>query len=264
MNEVYDSMKERTQIIHMDCKSSEMTKYVANTFLAMKISFMNEMSRLSEDLGANIECVKEGIASDHRIGPYFINPGIGYGGSCFPKDVLALDHMASQTGKNLDILPMIIQGNKHQRAFFIDKIVDYLGDGARDKKVAIWGLSFKPDTDDIREAPALELIEKLASMQVSMSAHDPQAMDHVENHYGNNTDIMDFIRFEQDKYKTLAGADALVIVTEWDEYLHMDFEKAKSLMNDFCIIDGRNCFELDDMSLVGCRYVSIGRPSVGL
>lgn len=241
-------------ILVMDVASSEMTKYAANGLLATKISFVNELSRLCEKVGADIEMVRIGIGSDPRIGPQFLFAGIGYGGSCFPKDVDALVQTGAQYGVSLKILEAAQEANKMQRKHFMDRILaHYDGDSLSGKLFAIWGLSFKPRTDDLREAPSLELINFLLDQGARIRAFDPVAMENAGKILGHG------VEFASGNYECLEGADALIIVTEWNEFRHPDFDKIKNLLVQPVIFDGRNIYNPKRMIDRGFYYYSIGR-----
>ncbi len=246
-------------ILVMDVLSSEMTKYAANGLLATKISFVNELSRLCERVGADIEMVRSGIGSDARIGPQFLFAGVGYGGSCFPKDVDALTRTGVQYGVRLNILESVQDANKAQRAHFAGKIVEHFGESAlAGKTFAIWGLSFKPQTDDIREAPALDIIRFLLDKGARVKVFDPVAMENTGAVFGDAVD------YSPGNYECLEGADALIIVTEWNEFRYPDYEKIKELLSDPVIFDGRNLYNPSRMRDRGFTYYSIGRqPVVG-
>ncbi|MDW8333974.1 MAG: UDP-glucose/GDP-mannose dehydrogenase family protein, partial [Bacteroidia bacterium] len=244
-------------IIFMDVRSAEITKYAANAFLATKISFMNEISRLCEAAGADVDMVRLGVGSDSRIGKRFIFAGVGYGGSCFPKDVKALAHTAREYGRPLEILEAVMRVNQTQKAGFIQKIFDYYGGKVEGKTFALWGLAFKPNTDDVREAPALEVVAALTRAGASVSAFDPEAMRQVQKYHPHLP-----IRYAADAYDALSGADALVIVTEWGEFRNPDFERIKSALKQSVVFDGRNVYELETMRKHGFDYLSIGRPAV--
>lgn len=247
-------VRQGNPIIIMDEKSAEMTKYAANSFLALKISFMNEMANLCEKAGADIDMIRKGIGSDDRIGGRFLYAGLGYGGSCFPKDVKALQSTSNEHNYEFKILNSVIDVNKIQKETFFKKIESRLDlNGA---KIAIWGLSFKPNTDDIREAPALYIIEQLLNAGSSVSVYDPEAMENVKKIYG------DSIHFCQNMYEALENSNALIIVTEWAVFRSPNFEKMKSMLKENLIIDGRNLFELEEMKLEGFEYHSIGRKEV--
>lgn len=248
-------VRQGNPVIFMDEKSAELTKYAANSFLATKISFMNEISRLCELLGADVDKVRAGVGSDTRIGKRFLFPGIGYGGSCFPKDVKALIKSSNKVGYDFKILNSVEEVNADQKVFLLPKIENCLK-SLEGKKIAMWGLAFKPNTDDIREAPALEMIEYLTSKGAKVTAFDPEAMDNVK---ALNLSGLDFAN---NMYDALEGADCLVIATEWPVFRTPDFDKITSLLNNKIIFDGRNLFENDTMEELGYRYESIGRKSI--
>ncbi|HET6992001.1 MAG TPA: UDP-glucose/GDP-mannose dehydrogenase family protein, partial [Bacteroidia bacterium] len=257
MEELYKPyVRQGNPIIFMDEKSAELTKYAANAFLATKITFMNEIANLCEKVGANVDMVRIGIGSDDRIGKRFLFPGIGYGGSCFPKDVQALAKSASDANQEMEILKAVMSINEKQKTIIIPKIKSFFNNDLKGKKIAIWGLAFKPDTDDIREAPALYIIEELLSAGASVSAYDPEAMDNVSKI------LSDKIEYGIDEYAVLGGADALIVCTEWSLFRTPDFEKMKSLMKNNVIFDGRNLYSLDQMEEKGFYYSSIGRAVV--
>jgi UDPglucose 6-dehydrogenase len=244
-------------ILLMDVMSSEMTKYAANGMLATKISFINELSRLCEKVGADIDKVRAGIGSDPRIGPQFLFAGVGYGGSCFPKDVDALSRTGREHGVELKLIEAVQDVNKSQRGHFLDVILGHYGDeGVSGKLFAVWGLSFKPRTDDIREAPALDIIRGLLSRGARVKAFDPVAMENAGRELGED------VEFTPGNYECLEGADALIIVTEWNEFRYPDFEKMKTLMASPLIFDGRNLYNPDRMLIRGFTYYSIGRKRV--
>lgn len=240
-------------ILVMDERSAELTKYAANSFLALKISFMNEIANLSEILGTNVDMIRKGIGSDDRIGNLFLFPGIGYGGSCFPKDVQALNNTAQTSNYDFKILKSVIEVNKLQRSYFTDKILSYFKGNVTGKKIAVWGLSFKPDTDDIREAPALDIIRVLLDNGAEISAFDPEAMSNFKNLMG------DRIIYASDPYEALDDADALAIITEWTLFRAPDFKLMKKRLKQPVIFDGRNIYELNQMKKSGFYYNSIGR-----
>jgi UDPglucose 6-dehydrogenase len=246
-------VRQGNPVIYMDERSAELTKYAANAFLAMKITFMNEMANLSEKLNANIDHVRIGIGTDSRIGKRFLFPGIGYGGSCFPKDVQALSIMSKQTDYNFQILNAVMEVNENQKTILMPKIKAYFGNELANKKIALWGLAFKPNTDDIREAPALYMIESLLKEGAKVTAYDPEAMDNVKEILGKN------IEYSDDAYSAVKDADALVIITEWPEFRNPDFEKISNLMAGKVIFDGRNLFEPERIIEMGYHYESIGR-----
>jgi UDPglucose 6-dehydrogenase len=243
-------------IIFMDIASAELTKYAANAMLATRISFMNEIAALCERVGANVDHVRKGIGSDDRIGPAFLFPGPGYGGSCFPKDVKALAKTARDQEAGLRILEAVEQVNDAQKQRLYDKLVAALGSDLNGARIAVWGLAFKPNTDDMREAPALTLIDALLAAGARVSAHDPVAMDEARRRLG------DRVQFAASSYEALADADALVVVTDWNEYRHPDFERIKQTLRRPVIVDGRNLYSLERMTALGFTYHSIGRRSV--
>src|SRR5256714_2349696 len=242
-------------ILLMDIVSAEMTKYAANGMLATRISFMNEIANLCDNLGANVDFVRKGIGSDSRIGQSFLFPGPGYGGSCFPKDVKALIKMAAEKDVPLDVLTGVDKANERQKCLLLHKLRSALGQPLEGKRIALWGLAFKAGTDDMREAPSLTLIDRLLEEGVSICAHDPAAIDHARVLLGNRID------FAETNYEALVGADALVVVTDWNEYRHPDFERVKRTLRQPVIVDGRNLYDVEKMRELGVRYHSIGRPS---
>jgi UDPglucose 6-dehydrogenase len=257
MEELYKPyVRQGNPIIFMDEKSAELTKYAANAFLATKITFMNEIANLCERVGADVDKVRIGIGSDDRIGKRFLFPGIGYGGSCFPKDVQALAKSASEVNQEMRILEAVMSINESQKTIIIPKLNKYFDNNLQGKKIAIWGLAFKPDTDDIREAPALYIIDELLKAGASVSAYDPEAMDNVSRF------LNDKIEFGMDEYAVLKGADALVICTEWSLFRTPDFARIKEMMTNAAIFDGRNLYGLDQMAENGFYYASIGRAVV--
>jgi UDPglucose 6-dehydrogenase len=247
-------VRQGNPIFIMDEKSAELTKYAGNAYLAMKISFMNEMANIAEKVGANIELVRKGIGTDHRIGGAFLYAGLGYGGSCFPKDVKAIQKIAIDNDYDFKLVNSVLKVNQLQREKFFNKIKSNID--LKGKKIALWGLSFKPNTDDIREAPALYIIEKLIESDAIVSAYDPEGMPNVKKQLGAA------IHYCQNMYDALDGADALVIVTEWTVFRTPDFPKMKSLMTGNVIFDGRNLFDLEEMKAQGYKYFSIGRNTV--
>lgn len=249
-------VRQGNPIIHMDERSAEMTKYAANSLLATKISFMNEVAQLCEKLGANVDMVRRGIGSDERIGKRFLFPGIGYGGSCFPKDVQALVQSAAEVNYDFKILTAVMQVNQEQKSHLIPKILSYFNNDLKGKTIALWGLAFKPNTDDIREAPSLIIIDHLLSHGATIQAYDPEAMENVKNQIGNK------ISFCENQYEALKGADALVIATEWNEFRTPDFNFIRKLMKAPIIFDGRNLFDLWQMEDANFHYESVGRQKV--
>lgn len=249
-------VRQGNPVIYMDERSAELTKYAANAFLATKISFMNEIAQMCERLGADVDMVRRGIGSDDRIGKTFLFPGIGYGGSCFPKDVQALSKTAQQNHYDFKILEAVMQVNADQKLHLMPKVLHYFNNDLSGKKIALWGLAFKPNTDDIREAPALELIKELISHGAHVIAFDPEAMENVKNEIG------DVIDYAENQYDALDGADALLIATEWNEFRTPDFNKMESLLKNATIFDGRNLFELYQMEEKGFHYESVGRRKI--
>jgi UDPglucose 6-dehydrogenase len=257
MQQLYEPfVRNGNPIIFMDEKSAELTKYAANSFLATKISFMNEIAVLCEKLGADVDMVRRGIGTDFRIGKHFLYPGLGYGGSCFPKDVQALSKSSVDAEYDFKILNAVMEVNRLQKQFFIQKISSYYKNDLKDKHFAVWGLAFKPNTDDIREAPAIEVIDHILAQGATVSAFDPEAMDNVKKIYG------DRIQFASGQYGNLAGADALIICTEWNEFRTPDFDKIASSLKAKVIFDGRNLYEVAGMEGKGFYYESIGRRKV--
>jgi UDPglucose 6-dehydrogenase len=248
-------VRQGNPIIFMDERSAEMTKYAANSYLAMRISYMNEIANLCEKAGADVEMVRKGIGSDNRIGKRFLFPGIGYGGSCFPKDVQALAFMANEWEYDFKILKAVMNVNRLQKEIFIEKMKKHFNDDLTGKKIALWGLSFKPNTDDIREAPALYVIRELIKTGAVIIAYDPEAMSNTKQEFRNNSNIA----FADNMYDCLQKADALVIVTEWNVFRTPDFEKIKTLLNTPVIFDGRNLFEPAEIAAKGFQYYAIGR-----
>ena len=256
MKELYQPfIRDGHPLIFMDEKSAELTKYAANSFLATKITFMNEVANFCEKVGADVDKVREGIGSDTRIGHRFLYPGIGFGGSCFPKDVSALLKSGQQNEYSFSIIDAVLKVNDRQKLKLFDKVQDYFGN-LKGKKLALWGLAFKPDTDDIREAPALYLIDALIDQGAEVVAFDPEAMGNVQSLVG------DKIKFVTNQYEALEGADALLIATEWAVFRNPDFSKLKEKLNSPVVFDGRNLFQLEDMKDQGFYYNSIGRKTI--
>lgn len=249
-------VRQGNPIYIMDEKSAELTKYAANAFLAMKISFMNEIANLAEIVGADVDKIRKGIGSDSRIGKQFLYAGTGYGGSCFPKDVKALAKTSEENKFDFKILKAVMEVNKKQKTILIPKLKRYFNNDLKGKKIAVWGLAFKPNTDDIREAPSIDIIQDLLQLGASVSAFDPEAMDNVRKLLG------DKITLTEKSYQALKDADALVIVTEWNEFRQPDFEKISSLLKSKVIFDGRNLFDNEQMRELGFHYESIGRQPV--
>ena len=241
-------------IIFMDLPSAEVTKYAANAMLATRISFMNQIAQLCDMVGADVTLVRKGIGTDRRIGPAFLFPGPGYGGSCFPKDVKALIRTGQDRGMPLDILQAVAAANERQKRVLFEKLARRLGDGLRDATVAVWGLAFKAETDDVRESPALVLVEQLLAAGAGVRVHDPAAMASARQHLG------DRVTYAKSVYDAVDGASALAIVTEWLEYRNPDFERIKRALLRPLIVDGRNLYDPQRMARLGFIYESIGRP----
>lgn len=259
MKRLYEPfVRQGNPIIFMDERSAEMTKYAANAYLATRITFMNEVANLCEIVGANVDMVRQGVGTDNRIGKRFLFPGIGYGGSCFPKDVQALSKTSTEYSYDFSILNAVMRVNDRQRLSLFEKIKRYYGKDLRGKQIAIWGLAFKPNTDDIREAPALYTIERLLKEGANVKAFDPEAMDNVKKVFG------DSIQFAKDQYDALLGSDCLAIMTEWSVFRTPSFDVVKELLKDRAIFDGRNLYDLEVMQETGLYYESIGRVPVGL
>ncbi len=249
-------VRQGNPIFYMDERSAEITKYAANAYLATRISFMNEIANLCERVGANVDMVRMGMGSDSRIGKRFLFPGVGYGGSCFPKDVLALYHTAEQYKYDFRILKSVMAVNEKQKFVLFEKISTYFNYNLKGLKIAVWGLAFKPNTDDIREAPALYVIDSLLNAGAHISVFDPEAMDNVKKIYG------DKLSYTDNAYAAAKDANALAIITEWSEFRNPDFERLASLMADKIIFDGRNVYELEQMAETGFHYESIGREII--
>ncbi|MEY4628858.1 MAG: hypothetical protein RLZZ595_1184 [Bacteroidota bacterium] len=257
MTELYAPfVRSGNPLIFMDVRSAELTKYAANAFLATKITFMNEISQLCERLDADVDMVRLGIGSDARIGKRFLFPGIGYGGSCFPKDVQALVKSSSEVEYDFQILNAVMDVNEKQKLHLMPKIKSYFNQDLKEKHFALWGLAFKPNTDDIREAPALYMIDALLSEGATISAFDPEAMANVKQVYGEK------IKFAETQYEALQGAEALIIATEWNEFRTPDFNKISQHLKNKTIFDGRNLFDNASMEKLGYHYESIGRKPI--
>jgi len=240
-------------LIIMDERSSEMTKYAANSFLATKVSFMNEVANLCERVGADIDLVRKGMGTDARIGQQFLFAGIGYGGSCFPKDVAALMNTSRVHNHPLQILEAVETVNRRQKQVIVEKIKHHFGSALKGRVITLWGLAFKPNTDDIREAPALAIVESLSKEGVHLRAHDPAAMEETKKRVGS------MVKYFDNNYDALKGADALVVVTEWNEFRRPDFDRMKSLMRTPVIFDGRNIYDPARLEEKGFVYYGIGR-----
>ena len=264
MEELYRPfVRQGNPIVFMDERSSEMTKYAANSYLAARISFMNELANLCEKTGADVETVRMGMGSDARIGKRFLFPGIGYGGSCFPKDVQALAKTADENGYDFKILKAVMKVNEIQKHVLVEKIISRYGSDLTGKKIALWGLSFKPNTDDIREAPALYIIEDLLNAGAEICAYDPEGIENVKQYFSNlPDDKKSRLSFADSYYDVLRGADFLAILTEWTEFRTPDFKKVKSILKEAVIFDGRNLYDLDAMKNEGFYYNSIGRKTI--
>ncbi len=257
MKQLYEPfVRQGNPIYIMDERSAEMTKYAANSYLATRITFMNEIANLCEKLGADVDKVRIGMGSDARIGKRFLFPGIGYGGSCFPKDVQALAKTAEENGYNFRILNSVMKANDLQKTILVKKIKKYFKNKLEGKTVALWGLAFKPNTDDIREAPALHIIDELLEAGALVRVFDPEAMNHVKKIYG------DKIFYAADQYEALVGADVLAIATEWNLFRTPSFAVVKQLLKNAAIFDGRNLYDLEVMKEAGFHYESIGRKVV--
>lgn len=257
MQELYSPfLRQGNPIYFMDERSAELTKYAANSFLATKITFMNEIANLCEKVGANVDAVRIGIGADNRIGKRFLFAGIGYGGSCFPKDVQALEHTSKQYDYDFRILQSVMQVNDAQKLVLVDKVKEYFKGNLKGKHFALWGLAFKPDTDDIREAPALYIIDALLKEGATVKAFDPEATGNVKKLLG------DKIEYATDEYDALKNADALLIATEWSLFRTPDFDKIEKLLKNKIIFDGRNLYDPPKMKEMGYYYNSIGREVI--
>ncbi len=254
MNKLYEPyVRQGNPIIMMDIRSAELTKYAANSYLAARISFMNEIANLCEKLGADVDMVRKGMGSDSRIGKRFLFPGVGYGGSCFPKDVLALHKSAQDNGYDFKILDAVMEVNELQKEALFHKINKYFNGDLKNKTIAFWGLSFKPETDDVREAPAITISKMLMEHGAKIKAYDPEGMNNFKR------EVTDKIDYCENMYEAITGADALAVITEWSVFRMPDFDKMKSLMKAPAIFDGRNIYNVEDMKESGIYYESIGR-----
>lgn len=257
MDDLYQPyIRQGNPIYFMDERSSEMTKYAANSYLAMRISFMNEMANLCDRAGANVDWVRIGMGSDSRIGKRFLFPGIGYGGSCFPKDVKALAYTADEYNYDYTLIKTVMEVNDRQKRILGLKVKNYFGNDLNGKTFAMWGLAFKPETDDIRDAPALDLIDELLAAGAKVKVFDPEAMANVRQLKG------DALYYATSPYDAVEGADALLLVTEWSEFRNPDFDRVEKLMKQPCIFDGRNVFSLDKMAELNFYYESMGRKVI--
>ncbi|PIX26759.1 MAG: UDP-glucose 6-dehydrogenase [Deltaproteobacteria bacterium CG_4_8_14_3_um_filter_43_13] len=254
MKELYSPfVRTGNPILIMDIESAEMTKYAANAMLATRVSFMNELANLCEKVGADISDVRKGMGTDPRIGYSFLFPGVGYGGSCFPKDVKAIIRTAEENNYDLNILKAVDLANTNQREILVKKIMEHFGGNLKGRVIGIWGLSFKPNTDDIREAPSITIIKRLLEVGARIKAYDPAAMDEVKKEF------YDRIKYSKKSYDALEGADALVLITEWNEFREPDFERILKLMNTPVVFDGRNIFNPRKLQGMGFTYYGVGR-----
>ncbi len=249
-------VRQGNPILEMDPQSSEVTKYASNSYLAMRITYMNELANFCESVGANVDLVRRGMGADTRIGKRFLFPGIGYGGSCFPKDVNALIKTSTENNSAMSILKLVDQVNKEQKLKLVNKVQKHFGDDLKGKKFAIWGLSFKPNTDDMREAPSIVIINKLLELGAKVVAYDPVAKENAKFYLG------DKVEYAKGQYEALKNADALLILTEWNEFRNPEFEQIKILLKNAVIFDGRNIFDPEGMKEKGFVYYSIGRVPV--
>ncbi|WP_412467384.1 UDP-glucose dehydrogenase family protein [Pedobacter sp. KLB.chiD] len=257
MAELYGPyVRQGNPVLFMDERSSELTKYAANSFLATKITFMNEIANLCERVGADVDAVRRGIGSDDRIGKRFLFPGVGYGGSCFPKDVQALVKSSDDYAYDFQILKSVMEVNERQKTVLVDKVLKYYKGDIKGKHFALWGLAFKPETDDIREAPALYIIDELVKNGATVSVFDPEAMANVKNAIG------DKVSYAKNQYEALEGADALLIATEWSVFRNPDFDKIDGILKNKIVFDGRNLYDLQKMIDLGYYYNSIGRKLI--
>jgi len=257
MEELYKPyVRQGNPVLFMDERSAELTKYAANSFLATKITFMNEVANFCELVGADVDMVRRGMGTDTRIGPRFLFPGIGYGGSCFPKDVQALHKSGKEAGHEFRILESVMDVNESQKTVLFQPMLDHYGGDLKGVKVALWGLAFKPETDDIREAPSLYMIDKLVAAGAEVVAFDPEAMDNVRGRIG------DRIQYADRAMEAIVGADCLLICTEWAAFRTPDFEVMETVMNGKVIFDGRNLYETSKLAKLGWTYRSIGRPTL--
>jgi UDPglucose 6-dehydrogenase len=257
MRQLYEPfVRTGNPILVMDNASAEMTKYAANACLATRISFMNEVANLCERVGADVDQVRRGIGYDRRIGHHFLFPGVGYGGSCFPKDVKAVIHTARQHGMAFALLDAVERVNESQKNRLVEKVVAEFGEELRGRRFAVWGLAFKPRTDDMREAPAITVVTGLLERGAEVAVHDPEALNEARKHFG------DRVAYHRVNYEALTGADALLIVTEWNEFRRPDFSRMKQLLRQPIIFDGRNLYEPEVMRQHGFTYLPIGRSPV--
>lgn len=251
-------VRQGNPILEMNPESSEVTKYAANSYLAMRITYMNELANFCEKVGANVDLVRKGMGADSRIGKRFLFPGIGYGGSCFPKDVNALIKTSEEHNSPIRLLKVVDEVNREQKLVLVKKVLSHFKNEIKGKKFAIWGLAFKPNTDDMREAPSIYIIKELVKLGAKVSAYDPAAMENAKFYLDENLDYCD------DQYEALKDAEALLILTEWNEFRNPDFEKIKNELKAPIIFDGRNIFDVEKMEELGFVYYSIGRKPIGV
>lgn len=249
-------VRQGNPILEMDTASAEVTKYAANSYLAMRITYMNQLANFCEKVGADVDLVRKGMGTDTRIGKRFLFPGIGYGGSCFPKDVNALIKTSADSGYEISLLSVVDEANKKQKLILVEKLLNYFNDSLKDKKIGIWGLSFKPNTDDMREAPSIYIIEKLAELGAEINAFDPAAMENSKSIIKAN------VNYSANMYDACKNVDALMILTEWNEFRNPDMQKLESLMRGKVIFDGRNIYDIQTMQKNNFDYISIGRQPV--
>lgn len=249
-------VRQGNPILEMDTASAEVTKYAANSYLAMRITYMNQLANFCERVGADIDLVRKGMGTDTRIGKRFLFPGIGYGGSCFPKDVNALIKTSTDSGYEISLLSVVDEVNKKQKLILVEKLLNYFNDSLKDKKIGIWGLAFKPNTDDMREAPSIYIIEKLAELGAEINAFDPAAMEN------SKSIIKAKVNYCENMYDACKDADALMILTEWNEFRNPDLDKLETLMRGRVIFDGRNIYDIQTMQKSNFDYISIGRQPV--
>ncbi len=257
LHELYEPfVRQGNPIYDMDPESAEVSKYAANSYLAMRITFMNEIANFCESVGANVDMVRKAMGADSRIGKRFLFPGIGYGGSCFPKDVKALIKTSEEYSSPIKILKVVDEVNNFQKSVLVNKVLNHFNNDIKEKIFAVWGLSFKPNTDDMREAPSIIIIKKLVELGAKVKGYDPAAMENAKYY------LDDILEYVDDQYKALENADALLILTEWNEFRNPDFDKIKSLLKTHLIFDGRNIFDLNKMEELGFVYYSIGRKTI--
>jgi len=257
MKSLYEPfVRQGNPILIMDPQSSEVTKYAANSFLATKITFMNELANFCEAVGADVDLVRKGMGTDSRIGKRFLFPGIGYGGSCFPKDVNALIKTSLEKNSEMTLLKKVDEVNKKQKSVLLNKILNHFNGDIKGKKFAVWGLAFKPNTDDMREAPSITIINGLLENGAAVSAYDPAAMENAKFHFG------DKIEYVHEQYETLNNSDALLVLTEWNEFRNPEFDRIENMLNRKLIFDGRNVYSTKQMDELGFTYYSIGRVPV--